>query len=172
MRNKRLEDVSKIFSSEVIKRVTDKLLPGENGCIEYDGYKNTDGYGTIFIGTRENHIDIGVHRWALGLAYGGVLFKPEYYACHRCDNPGCINPEHLFLGNGQDNNTDKSLKGRAPVVYGTAKLDWEIVDHIRMFPNIPAKFWTEQLGVSKSTISEIRNNKIWEERNREKSILP
>lgn len=76
-----------------------------NGCIEWIGY-NVRGYGQITVA----HKGIQTHRLAWTLSNGPI---PEgLLVLHHCDNPPCINPDHLFLGTHQDNMNDMSAKGR------------------------------------------------------------
>lgn len=82
------------------------LVPTLNDCIEWRGWVNSNGYGsTTFRGKT-----IGVHQRAWIEAYGEI--PPGMCVCHRCDNPLCVNPEHLFLGTVLDNNRDRDRKGR------------------------------------------------------------
>lgn len=53
----------------------------------------------------------GAHRFALQLALGRPI-AAGMFACHRCDNPPCCNPSHLFEGTHQDNVDDRNAKGR------------------------------------------------------------
>lgn len=68
----------------------------------------TTWYGTFM---RSNQRQENAHRVAWELHHGRKI--PEgMLACHRCDNPGCVNPAHLFLGTYRDNEWDKIRKGR------------------------------------------------------------
>lgn len=90
--------------------------------------------------------------------------------CHRCDNPACVNPEHLFLGTQKDNMQDMLKKGRGPVVSGEkhprAILDFnrvkEIKERISNGESITkiAKDFTE---VTRSVLYAIKYRKIWKD---------
>ncbi len=77
-----------------------------NGCVEWDGPRNKGGYGWELVGRRKWL----AHRLAWIDANGRPI--PEgMVVCHHCDNPPCVNPEHLFLGTLRDNNQDRHAKG-------------------------------------------------------------
>ena len=100
---------------------------------------------------------------------GGKLFKAHRYSmmlaghdpaglfvCHTCDNPKCVNPDHLFLGTNQDNMDDKVRKKRTPKVQpNIRKLTDEQVRYARDTSRTCLAV-AEEFGVCKSTISLIR----------------
>jgi hypothetical protein len=103
------------MTTETIKTRT-KINP-VTGCWEWTGAKR-NGYGRLTTGSRTNGTrkTVSAHR----LSY--QLFKGEiprgYEICHKCDNPCCINPDHLFAGTRQDNVDDREQKGRNIVPRG------------------------------------------------------
>jgi hypothetical protein len=78
----------------------------ERGCWEWNGTRNNRGYGEISV----DHLKELAHRVSWELHFGPI---PEgLCVLHRCDNPPCINPFHLFLGNLKDNIRDMFGKER------------------------------------------------------------
>jgi hypothetical protein len=76
-----------------------------DSCWIWSGAKNR-GYGTAYFEGRQQ----GVHRIMYQMAYGEI---PEaMFICHSCDNPECVNPDHLFAGTQKQNMEDRSNKGR------------------------------------------------------------
>lgn len=82
---------------------------GPNKCWLWTGALHSSGYGLIHRGGRGNG-NIRTHRLAWELTNGPI--PPGLHVCHRCDNPQCVNPAHLFLGTRSDNMRDMFTKGR------------------------------------------------------------
>lgn len=95
----------------ISKEVREKSEENQNGCWVWMGSKNKQGYGSMRIG-RET---ILAHRASWEMHNGPI---PEGYGyhgtvvMHKCDNPSCINPNHLMIGTQSDNMKDMSKKGR------------------------------------------------------------
>ena len=77
-----------------------------NGCLEWTGHRDKDGYGDIGIKGANKR----AHRVAWEEVYGPIPMGMK--VCHHCDNPPCIDVEHLFVGTTKDNSQDASSKGR------------------------------------------------------------
>lgn len=75
-------------------------------CWSWRGGHNNHGYGQFCIDNKK----VLAHRTAYAYFYGMPTAGMDL--CHRCDNPGCVNPAHLFVGTRRDNMRDASTKGR------------------------------------------------------------
>lgn len=75
------------------------------GCTLWSGPVQADGYPVLLIGGRNGRKWL-VSRWLLGLTRRSDL------ACHRCDNPNCINERHLYVGTDKTNADDRDRRGR------------------------------------------------------------
>ena len=94
---------------DIWKRVTN--YGDFSKCWEWQG-GTCRGYGIVSVGNRSYR----VHR----LVYRLVKGDPgDSYVCHYCDNPGCCNPDHLWLGTTDDNMKDMVSKGRSSRLYGS-----------------------------------------------------
>jgi len=75
------------------------------GCMIWKGTKHSGGYGYYPLFGEQM-----VHRVVFMLTHGKI--PNSYFICHRCDNPPCVNPDHLFLGSPKDNAQDALKKNR------------------------------------------------------------
>lgn len=84
-----------------------RLRTTETGCWEWQGVRSPDGYGRYYPAMG---IKLQAHRHAYALVHGPI--PNDLCVLHRCDNPACCNPAHLFLGTRTDNAADRQAKGR------------------------------------------------------------
>lgn len=154
---------SGVSMSLLDERFWNKVEKTDGGCWEWQGYKNYDGYGCFKLEGKVKHS----HRLAYEELVGTI---PEgLYVLHHCDNPSCVNPNHLFLGTNQDNMTDMVKKGRQSRLkgekHGRAKLAEEDVIEIRRRVSVGKHGIQTKLGkefnVSQTLISKIANRQRW-----------
>jgi hypothetical protein len=82
-----------------------------DGCWKWTGKKDAFGYGVVQLGRELPRT--GAHRVSWELNYGEI--PNGLHVLHKCDNPECTNPEHLFVGTALDNVRDAQRKGRLKV---------------------------------------------------------
>lgn len=153
------------LKNENLESLLERTTAGLNGCKEWNLYRDKDNYGKVkFRGTQRP-----AHRIALYLATG-IMGE---VAMHKCDNPPCINPEHLQWGTIADNNADMYAKGRngkgeqmarRGSKSGAAKLSESEVIEIRNVyesGDISQREIARRYGVSHTMIQDIIKRKCW-----------
>lgn len=129
-------------------------------CWLWVGFKDPNGYGRLNIAG----IPMLASRLSYQLHFGDI--PDGKYVCHKCDNPSCVNPEHLFLGTQRDNVADMISKGRARkrgmpgTEHPASKLDEDAVREIRRSDQTDAEL-AERFQVSRPTIHAVRKRKTW-----------
>lgn len=127
-------------------------IGGINECWWWQGHKRADGYG-IFKGF-SGRKDRRAHRYSYEQFVGPIT--NGLHVLHRCDNPPCVNPKHLFLGTQADNTRDMHNKGRDRRYFEkNRKLTSEQVQEILMSVE-SGSVLGRKFGVSASTIIRVR----------------
>lgn len=151
------EKQKSVFWSRIQKR--------ENGCWIWIGAKNRNKkYGRFYI---SGYGYYSAHRISFKLMNGYI--DKYLLVCHKCDNPLCVNPEHLFLDSCYGNIKDRVTKGK------TFKVNWDIVNFIRklflennMIKSKEIKNLIKErfnLFLSCNSINRIISNKHWKDDN-------
>jgi hypothetical protein len=153
------------------KLLDSKLIDKQTQCWNWLKAKNKDGYGYLWVD--------GKMRRAHRLSFEAFVkpIPPGKLVLHTCDNPSCINPEHLFLGTHLDNARDRNQKGRH--VHGEshprAKLTFEQVHNYKLLKNAASYFLGLREGariaraiakIPITTASHIDSGRRW------KDVLP
>jgi hypothetical protein len=93
----------------VEERFFEKVVKTD-GCWVWLGSKGRRGYGALHVIVNGVRQMMGAHRISWTIHNGPI--PAGLFVCHKCDNPQCTNPDHLFLGDGRDNMRDCAAKGR------------------------------------------------------------
>lgn len=132
----------------------------ETGCMIWNGNKSADGYGEYYFCGKT----LRVHREAYRFVNGD--FDDRLIVCHRCDNPSCANPDHLFLGTNRDNTNDMLAKGRSAKGerHGNSRLTSESVLAIRKMREEEGKSFRDigvAFGICKEAARQVCARKRW-----------
>jgi hypothetical protein len=134
---------------------------GPDGCWPWVRGTDRAGYGSPLYSGRKT----GAHRIAWTLTHGKI--PRQLWVLHKCDNPPCCNPKHLFLGTQRDNIDDMITKGRARPPKGErnglAKLRTKDIPQIRRRVLSGDRLQTvgDRYGVTKQAIWHIVHGKTW-----------
>ncbi len=151
------------------KRMSDRFwskVENSSGasCWQWLGYVNDQGYGCFDIRWNGKRRTGHAPRIAWELRRGPI---PEaMHVLHHCDNPGCCNVSHLFIGDNAINIADKVAKGRQVKGErnGNHKLTWDDIDWIHVYANQlgwPNSLLAECHGVDPSVISNVLCGRRW-----------
>lgn len=140
-----------------------KKVEKTDSCWLWTGGSDCNGYGRMGVG-RSDEGTILAHRFSYELHRGPIA--GNLFVCHRCDNPQCVNPNHLFLGTALDNVQDMIAKSRN--AHGEkapwSKLTETQVTEIRQryaAGGITQKALAKEYGLIQTTVGEIVRRVIW-----------
>jgi len=143
------------------RRFWGKVEKGD-GCWLWNGSKDVRGYGRIGAGGGGS-APLLAHRVAWELTRGPI--PDRLVVCHRCDNPSCVNPDHLFLGSHKTNTQDAVQKGRMPrgERHYKAKLNEAAVLEIRRMGdrNVSMTHIGRIFGVDPETARDVVKRRKW-----------
>jgi len=133
---------------------------GDSECWPWTASVLHDGYGHAWFERRGQP----AHRVAWKLLRGPI--PDGLFVLHRCDNPPCCNPDHLFLGTKGDNNRDRAAKGRSRSRRGSqvanSKLTEADVLRIRdLLGRVPQDVIAARFGVSRGVVSHVATGRSW-----------
>lgn len=147
------------YDIKAFNRLFNKTAIQENGCWNFTGACNPIWDQGVFWYRGKNRI---ASRVAYLLCTGDI--PDDICVLHTCDNPSCINPEHLFLGTFQDNTDDMINKNRKPLGEEATQnsLTEEMVRNIREeIKYVSQSILAKRYKVTKSAIKHITKNRSW-----------
>lgn len=148
--------------SNKIRHFKKNYVIAKNDCWIWTGYRDKNGYGSVSNGRGKS--GIRAHRFSYELFKGEI--SQGLYVLHKCDNPSCVNPDHLFLGTPKENYEDSKNKGRNTRGEKQKKSKIKDVDviEIRKLYSTGEKTFADiskMYGISRTTAHRIVKKMIW-----------
>lgn len=155
----------------------------QGDCLIWVASKHHSGYGQMYAGRRDGkQIICKAHRFSW-IAHNHRTIPKGMSVCHTCDNPACINPDHLFVGSHLENMNDCKKKGRFNILDGSlcrgtenvnAKLDGDKVAEIRRRRANGEKGinLAREFEVTPQCISYVVNGQTWRHDAAESRTIP
>jgi len=131
---------------------------GQDACWPWTGRTNQDGYGDLKLNGRT----VLAHRTAFHLHHG---YWPTPFACHHCDNPPCVNPDHLYEGTAAENTRDR--EERTHTMRGSGNPQAKITEsEVRAIRDLSAhgvktRVLVDRFGISSSQVQKIVRRASW-----------
>ena len=149
-----------LYNLDHSKTFKNNIKKNGDGCWDWQGANNGKGYGCLRVDGKR----VLAHRYSYEAHIGPIpRLKNSYHGVcvlHKCDNPSCVNPDHLFLGTHNDNMQDKMSKGRSGVVKlsasTVAKMKQEYLSGKTCHRELAKKF-----GTSYQNVGAILSGKTW-----------
>ena len=135
---------------------------GSSDCWHWLGDRLPTGYGIMRVSGRRWY----AHRVSWWLHNGQPEMRPTLIVMHRCDNPPCVNPAHLWRGTQAENIADMDRKGRRRSngrrgeTNGRAKLSTAVVLDLKRSTESP-RVLAARFGVSESLVRQIIRGIVW-----------
>lgn len=134
-----------------------------DGCWLFTGGRRKAGYGMVGFVKDGRVTSAHASRYAYELTHGPV--PQGLHVCHRCDNPPCVRPDHLFLGTNGDNIRDAQHKGRRPfgeTVKVSRLTDSAVLDiRARRSAGASTKSLADEYSVDRSTVYRALHGRTW-----------
>lgn len=151
---------SKEYKREAILK---RVIKDDAGCWNWSAARDKNGYGKMSSGSEYSKY---AHRVSYDVFVGTI--PKGINVCHKCDNPSCVNPEHLFLGTQKDNIHDMHSKGRGikscEWTWGEKHKNSKLTeqDVIMIYgSDLSSRELANLLNVSSNLIVRIRAGKTW-----------
>lgn len=146
---------------EPMQILMEKVARGPNNCWEWQRTLDKKGYGKMSSRTNGKNFWLLSHRYSYQIWNGPI--PKGMHVCHRCDNPLCANPDHLFLGTPKINFDDMVSKGRWPLI-DTRNPRW------KLSPSLAVEIYkstedyavlAKRYGVKRHSIYCIKHGQTW-----------
>ena len=136
------------------------IVYDKKDCVEWDKCRDKAGYGVSWYKGKK----VAAHRKAWMINNGDI--ENGLFVLHKCDNPPCVNVDHLFLGTHTDNMRDRFSKGRArldgkPLRIGAKVTEKDVIAIRIMASAFTQRQLSEMYGITSSAISRIVTRSNW-----------